>query len=94
MEGDMLLDRKQTEEMIVGEVVKLLEEERNEQVQVALHDGLVDLGMDSLTFAVLVTRLEEVLGLDPFLALEDEVFPRTVAELVDVYVGYRPLGTS
>lgn len=90
----MVLHRKQTEEIILRQVVKLLEEERGEQAEVALHDGLVDIGMDSLAFAVLVTRLEDVLGLDPFLALDDEIYPRTLAELVDVYVSCRPAGAS
>lgn len=52
-----------------------------------LEDGtvLLDTGLDSLGFAVLVTRLEDALGYDPFTDLEDAVYPRTVGEFVSVY---------
>lgn len=46
---------------------------------------LLDTGLDSLGFAVLVTRLEDSLGYDPFTDLEDAVYPRTVGEFVAVY---------
>lgn len=84
----MAVDRKNIEDVILREVVKLLEEEKGDHVDVGLQDGLVESGMDSLAFAVLVTRLEDLLGLDPFLALEEDIYPRTVAELVDVYAKY------
>lgn len=85
-----MVDRKKTAEVILLEIGTLLREEKAEHVDVGLQDGLIEIGMDSLVFAVLVTRLEESLGFDPFLALEDEEFyPRTVAELVDVYVSCR-----
>ncbi|MBQ1050184.1 hypothetical protein KBX50_17125 [Micromonospora sp. C51] len=84
-----MVERKQVEEVILLEVVELLKEEKGEDVAVTLESGLVESGMDSLAFAVLVTRLEQSLGCDPFLALEDEIFPRTVSELVDVYVTYQ-----
>jgi acyl carrier protein len=45
---------------------------------------LLDSGLDSLSFAVLVIRLEETLGVDPFSA--DEVqFPVTFSDLVSLY---------
>jgi len=52
-----------------------------------LEDGtvLLETGLDSLGFAVLVTRLEDSLGYDPFTDLEDAVYPRTVGEFVAVY---------
>jgi acyl carrier protein len=52
-----------------------------------LHDDLVLLesGLDSLGFAVLVARLEDRLGIDPFTAAEDAVFPVTFGDFVKVY---------
>lgn len=52
-----------------------------------LSDGLVLLesGLDSLGFAVLVARLEDKLGVDPFTASEDAIFPVTFGDLVKVY---------
>jgi acyl carrier protein len=46
---------------------------------------LVESGLDSLGFAVLVARLEDALGIDPFTAAEDAVFPVTFGDLVEVY---------
>mgnify|MGYP001186454730 CR=1 FL=1 len=52
-----------------------------------LRDDLVllDSGLDSLGFAVLVARLEDRLGVDPFTAAEDAVFPVTLGDFVKVY---------
>ena len=47
--------------------------------------ALNDSGLDSLGFAILVTRLEDELGLDPFTMSEDVSFPVTLRELVQVY---------
>lgn len=46
---------------------------------------LADCGLDSLGFAVLVARLEDTLGIDPFTAADDAFFPVTLGELVQVY---------
>jgi hypothetical protein len=52
-----------------------------------LKDDLVlaDSGLDSLGFAVLVARLEDTLGVDPFTASDDAVFPLTLGDFVKVY---------
>ena len=52
-----------------------------------LHDDLVllDSGLDSLGFAVLVARLEDQLGVDPFTASEEALFPVTFGDFVKVY---------
>ena len=52
-----------------------------------LRDDLVllDSGLDSLGFAVLVARLEDTLGVDPFTAAEDAAFPVTLGDFVKVY---------
>jgi acyl carrier protein len=52
-----------------------------------LRDDLVlsDSGLDSLGFAVLVARLEDRLGIDPFTASEDAMFPQTLGDFVKVY---------
>jgi acyl carrier protein len=46
---------------------------------------LLDSGLDSLCFAVLVARLEDKLGLDPFTAADDIAFPVTLGDFVKVY---------
>jgi acyl carrier protein len=46
---------------------------------------LLDSGLDSLCFAVVVVRLEETLGVDPFSSSEDAIFPSTFGEFVRFY---------
>lgn len=87
-------DRGYVEEVVLREIAELLTEEKVERVHLGLTDGLIESGLDSLALAVLVTRLENSLGYDPFFALEEEVFPRTVAELVDIYSSHRPEGAK
>jgi acyl carrier protein len=46
---------------------------------------LVNSGLDSLCFAIIVARLESSLGLDPFSASEDGRFPVTFGDFVNFY---------
>ncbi len=46
---------------------------------------LVDSGLDSLTIAILVTRLEDALGADPFTDSEISSPPVTFGEFVQLY---------
>jgi acyl carrier protein len=47
--------------------------------------SLHETGFDSLAFAILVARLEDDLGVDPFTVAEDAAFPSTIGELVRAY---------
>ena len=47
--------------------------------------ALLDTGFDSLAFAILVARLEDDLGVDPFTIAEDAAFPSTLGEFVKAY---------
>jgi len=51
---------------------------------------LLDTGLDSLGFAILVARLDEELGYDPFTLMEEAVYPTTFEEFVDIYKTYKP----
>jgi acyl carrier protein len=46
---------------------------------------LVDSGLDSLSIAVVVARLEDQLGVDPFSSDELTKFPVTVGDFIDAY---------
>lgn len=46
---------------------------------------LLESGLDSLCFAVVVARLEGALGVDPFSASEDALFPVTFGEFIKFY---------
>jgi acyl carrier protein len=53
----------------------------------ALSDNLklLDSGLDSLSFALIVARLEDALGFDPFDTDDDVKFPVTFGEFVRLY---------
>jgi hypothetical protein len=46
---------------------------------------LLESGLDSLCFAIVVIRLQDVLGVDPFSSSEDVLFPVTFGEFVRCY---------
>jgi len=51
---------------------------------------LLETGLDSLGFALLVVRLEETLGFDPFLISSEPYYPRTFSEFVNFYRMHQP----
>ena len=46
---------------------------------------LMDSGLDSLCFAIVVARLEDSLGYDPFSVAEDARFPVTFGDFIKFY---------
>ena len=46
---------------------------------------LLDSGLDSLCFAIIVATLEDELGVDPFTTAEDVYFPVTFGDFVAFY---------
>jgi len=71
--------------IILSEIQLLAEAEQKSLP--ALTDDLILLesGMDSLMLAILVARLEEKLGLDPFTASEDVFYPVTLGDFIKAY---------
>ena len=65
---------------------KQVAQEQNKRLA-PLTDGLdlLNSGLDSLCFAILVSRLEDSLGLDPFATSEDAQFPVTFGDFVNLY---------
>ena len=47
--------------------------------------GLLETGLDSLCFAIIVARLEDMLGVDPFSADDEIDFPVTVGDFIRLY---------
>jgi len=47
--------------------------------------ALMDSGLDSLCFAIVVARLEGALGVDPFSTSEEAPFPVTFGDFVNFY---------
>lgn len=46
---------------------------------------LLDSGLDSLGFAILVSRLEDELGFDPFSEADEAYYPQTFSDFIDFY---------
>jgi acyl carrier protein len=46
---------------------------------------LLECGLDSLGYAMLVAQLEEDLGFDPFTELEIDIYPSTFTEFLGIY---------
>ena len=46
---------------------------------------LLECGLDSLGYAMLVAQLEEDLGFDPFTKLEIDIYPSTFTEFLAIY---------
>ena len=51
---------------------------------------LLDSGLDSMGFAVLVVELEEKLGFDPFTLADEAFYPSTFGDFVNFYEKHKP----
>lgn len=52
---------------------------------------LLESGLDSLGFAILVATLEEKLGYDPFAIMDEPIYPTTFGEFVAIYEKLKPV---
>lgn len=72
-----------------GVITQLMQEiaKDHHKTLAPLSDNLVlaESGLDSLCFAILVARLEDQLGVDPFTASDEVQFPVTFADFVRLY---------
>ena len=66
--------------------IRQIAEEHDKQLA-PLTDELVLLhsGLDSLTLAILVARLEEILEVDPFTESDDVAYPVTLGDFIRFY---------
>jgi acyl carrier protein len=51
---------------------------------------LLESGLDSLGFAILVATLEEKLDFDPFTMMDEPIYPSTFGEFVSIYEKINP----
>jgi hypothetical protein len=70
---------------IIAQFTQVAEEHDKRLAPLTDELELLESGLDSLCFAVVVSRLEESLGVDPFSASEDTLFPVTFGEFVSFY---------
>jgi acyl carrier protein len=74
-----------TRSTIISQIQQVAEEQK--QNLGPLTDDLILLqsGLDSLCFAILVARLEDALGFDPFTAADDAYYPVTLGDFIKFY---------
>jgi hypothetical protein len=70
---------------IISQIQQVATEQKRTLAPLADDLPLLDSGLDSLCFAILVARLEIAAGVDPFTAADDAKFPATVGQLIALY---------
>jgi acyl carrier protein len=70
---------------VTSEIQKVADEQRITLAPLRDELVLLDSGLDSLCFAILVARLEDTLGVDPFSSSDDVTFPVTLGDFVKAY---------
>ncbi len=70
---------------IEAEIVRIAAEQHKSLKPLSDDLVLLDSGLDSLCLAILVTRLEDKLGIDPFTTSDDVYFPVTVGDFIGFY---------
>jgi acyl carrier protein len=70
---------------IISHFEQVAAEQRHKLAALTDDRPLMESGLDSLAFAVVVARLEDALGIDPFSASEDAEFPVTFGDFVQMY---------
>lgn len=72
-------------EIVLSEIRKIGEEQATKLALLADDLNLMDSGLDSLGFAILVARLEDKLGFDPFTVADEARYPETLGDLINFY---------
>jgi acyl carrier protein len=72
---------------ILAQMKQIGEEQQRHLAEIDDATPLVETGLDSLCFAILVARLESEIGTDPFTMSDEVVFPVTVGEFIALYEG-------
>jgi acyl carrier protein len=70
---------------VIDEIRRLAAENRTPTPDLTDDLVLLDSGLDSLAIAILVVRLEEVFGLDPFAEPTDVAYPVTLGDFIRFY---------
>jgi acyl carrier protein len=71
---------------IILDEIQIVAAEQNKSLPPLTDDlGLLDSGLDSLCLAILVSRLEDLTGSDPFQSATSSAYPRTLGDLIALY---------
>ena len=70
---------------VLAEFVRVAEEQEKKLAPLRDDLPLLESGLDSLCFAIIVARLEDITGIDPFAVEEDMDFPVTLGDFIRLY---------
>jgi acyl carrier protein len=70
---------------VISEIQRITEDEAKSLPPLTDDLVLLDSGLDSLGIAILVARLEETLGFDPFTESDDVAYPVTLGDFIRFY---------
>jgi acyl carrier protein len=74
---------------VISQFEQVAVEQRRKLARLSDDLKLLDSGLDSLSFALIVVRLENALGFDPFDVAEDLKFPVTFGDFVKLYENHK-----
>ncbi len=69
----------------LAHVEKVAQEQKKTLAPLSDDLVLLDSGLDSLCLAIIVARLEDALGVDPFSTADDAPFPVTLGDFIRLY---------
>jgi acyl carrier protein len=70
---------------VISQIQEIAEDNRKSLPPLTDDLILLDSGLDSLAIAILVARLEETLGFDPFTESDDSAYPVTLGDFIRFY---------
>jgi hypothetical protein len=70
---------------VLAQFVQVAEEQDKKLAPLRDDLPLLESGLDSLCFAIIVARLEDITGKDPFAVEEDMDFPQTLGDFIRLY---------
>ena len=70
---------------VIAQFEQVASEQKRKLAPLSDNLRLLDSGLDSLSFALIVMRMEEALGFDPFDVADEIRFPVTFGDFVSLY---------
>jgi len=74
---------------ITAQFEQVAQEQKRKLARLGDDLKLLDSGLDSLSFALIVARLEDAVGFDPFDTDQDTKFPVTFGDFVRLYENHK-----
>jgi hypothetical protein len=76
---------KSIQSEIVSQFEQVAREQNRALVPLSDEVELLGSGLDSLCFAIVIARLEDKFGVDPFSSAEDALLPVTLGDFIRMY---------